>query len=396
MHVKIYHQADHLVTKSSIDPHALTILKVLQEAGHTAYLVGGGVRDLLLGLHPKDFDISTSARPDEIKKLFQRQCLLIGKRFLLAHIRYGGKIFEVSTFRAGDPTSSSLIVHDNRWGSEEEDVLRRDFTMNALFYDPATERILDYVGGVEDIKRGLLKTIGDAEARFRQDPVRMIRLLKFQARFGFQCDDRALAAIKKCRRELLKSAHARVLEELLKMLESGKADSFFRRMTDHGFIELLLPCFHHFLSGPTKKIASAYLKAVDEAQKHRNSPPLDRAVLLSALIFPILEEELITLSTDRQEPISMKDIVHLTDTLLHGIIVTSFVHFPKKLLANTYLTIVNQFRMTPLHGNPKFHIRFHSQEDRLLSLELLRLRAHVNPELQPVCAQWEAAVAQHQ
>ena len=171
----------------------------LQNAGHTAYLVGGSVRDLLLGLHPKDFDISTSAKPEEIKRLFQRHCLLIGRRFRLAHIRYENKIFEVSTFRAGDTTSSSLIVHDNQWGNEEEDVLRRDFTTNALFYDPSKETILDYVGGVEDTKRGLLKTVGDPEARFRQDPVRMIRMLKFQARFGFRCDDRALAAMKKVR-----------------------------------------------------------------------------------------------------------------------------------------------------------------------------------------------------
>ena len=390
MQLKTYHRSEHPIDHSNVDQHALSTVMTLQQAGHTAYLVGGSVRDLLLGLHPKDFDISTSAKPEEIKKIFHRQCLLIGRRFRLAHIRFGTKIFEVSTFRAGDPTSSSLIVHDNRWGSEEEDVMRRDFTINALFYDPSKELILDYVNGVEDIKKGLLKTIGDPETRFRQDPVRMIRLLKFQARFGFRCDDNALVAMKRCRHDILKSAQARILEEILKMLESTKAAPFFRLLTDFGFVELLFPCFHHFFADPTNDIASRYLQAVDEMTSRLNHPKLDRASLLAAIVFPILEEELFLLSQDRQSSTSMKEIIHLTETLLHGISTSSFVHFPKRLLANVFLIIVNQFRMTPLQGPPRLHARFHSQEDFLLSLDLLRLRALVNPRLGPICDSWEA------
>lgn len=160
MRPSIYTRGQHAIEQDRIDEHALSAVLALQEAGHTTYLVGGSVRDLILGRKPKDFDISTSARPEEIKRLFQRHCLLIGRRFRLAHLRFGQKVLEVSTFRAGDNSSSSLIVHDNRWGSEEEDVQRRDFTMNALFYDPKKEIVLDYVGGVEDIKKGLLRTIG--------------------------------------------------------------------------------------------------------------------------------------------------------------------------------------------------------------------------------------------
>ena len=386
MHAKIFRRPDHPIDRSLVDPHALTVIETLQKAGHTTYIVGGGVRDLLLGFRPKDFDISTSARPDEIKKIFRRQCLLIGRRFRLAHIRFGEKIFEVATFRAGDPDNASLIVHDNRWGTEEEDVLRRDFTVNALFYDPTEETILDYVGGVEDVRRGLLKTIGESETRFRQDPVRMIRMLKFQARFGFRCDDEAVAAMRRCRRGILKSAPARVLEELFKMLESGKAEPFFLSMADHGFIELLLPCFHHFFLGSTREVAASYLRAVDEVLSGRT---ITRPVLLSAIVFPILEQELKTLYADRQGPISMHDIIHLTDTLLHGIIVSSFIQFPKRLLAELYSTIINQFRMTPLIGQPNFHLRFRSREDRFLSLELLKLRALVGPELSSVCNRWE-------
>jgi poly(A) polymerase len=389
VHLKTYHHAEHLIDRTSVDHHALAIVDLLQKSGHTAYVVGGSVRDLLLKLHPKDFDISTSAKPEEIKHLFQRQCLLIGRRFRLAHIRYGTKVFEVSTFRAGDPTASTLIIHDNRWGSEEEDVLRRDFTMNALFYDPSTETILDYVGGVEDIKRGLLRTIGDPDARFKQDPVRMIRLLKFQARFGFRCDDRALHAMDRVRHDILKSAPARILEEMFKMLESGKAEPFFRLLTDHGFVKLLFPCFHHFFDGPTRELASAYLHAIDEEQTRPGGHKLGRAILLAAIIFPILEEELLTLAADRQSALPLKEISHLTETLLHGISISSFVHFPRNLFANLFLIIVNQFRMTPLDGPPRLHARFHSHDDFLQSLDFLKLRVHVDPALGPLCDQWE-------
>lgn len=351
------------------------------------------MRDLLVGLRPKDYDISTSARPEEMKKIFGRQCLLIGRRFRLAHLRYGNTIIEAATFRAGDPTLSSLIVQDNRWGSEEEDVLRRDFTMNALFYNPSQETILDYVGGVEDIHRGLLRTIGAPEARFKQDPVRMIRLLKFQARFGFRCCETALTAMKRCRYEILKSAEARVLEEMLKMLESGKSSPFFRLLTDHGFMELLFPCFHHFFT-TTKDLATSFLQAADEM----NSTPdrkLSRPILLSAIIFPILGQEVTTLTQDRQGVLSTKEITHLAETLLHGISTSSFVHFPKKLLQSVFLIIVNQFRLTPQGGPPRFRSRFHSATDFHEALSFLRLRTLIDPSLSSMLDEWESLAAKH-
>lgn len=391
---KIYTRSEHPIRKDHIDEHALSAILRLQHEGYTAYLVGGSVRDLLVKLHPKDYDISTSARPEEIKKIFGRQCLLIGRRFRLAHLRYGEKIIEAATFRAGDPTSSSLIVRDNRWGSEEEDVLRRDFTMNALFFDPTEEKILDYVGGVEDIHRGLLQTIGEPQTRFKQDPVRMIRLLKFQARFGFRSCENTLHAMKQCRYEILKSSQARVLEEVLKMLESGKSAPFFRLVTDHGFMELLFPCFHHFFTD-AKDAAMSYLTAIDEV----NSNPagkLDRTLLLSAIIFPILEQEVMTLTQDRQSPLPTKEIIHLAETLLHGISTSSFVHFPKRLLQSVYMIIVNQFRLTPHNEPPKFRSRFHSIYDFQDALSFLRIRALVKPELSSALEQWEALASKRQ
>ena len=152
MQPKSYSLEEHKIELDKVDHHALYVLEKLRAAGYQAYLVGGSVRDLLLGVKPKDFDISTSAKPEEIKKLF-RNCLLIGRRFRLAHIRFGRKVLEVSTFRAGDIENEELIIRDNIWGSEEEDVIRRDFTINGLFYDSANQTVIDYVKGFPDAKK---------------------------------------------------------------------------------------------------------------------------------------------------------------------------------------------------------------------------------------------------
>ncbi|MFI5344679.1 MAG: hypothetical protein ACHQUC_10735 [Chlamydiales bacterium] len=188
---KIYFTTEHGIDPALIDRDALYVLEKLRQAGFVAYLVGGSVRDLLIKRRPKDFDISTSARPEQVKVVFQRQCILIGRRFRLAHIRFGHKIIEVATFRAGE-NDSDLITQNNVWGTAEQDVMRRDFTINGLFYDSSNHSIIDYVDGWEDVQKNLLRTIGDPKVRFKQDPVRLIRLLKFQARSNFKIDPEAI------------------------------------------------------------------------------------------------------------------------------------------------------------------------------------------------------------
>lgn len=247
MQPKIYSVSEHVIDQSLIDPDALLTINKLREAGHTAYLVGGGVRDLLLKRAPKDFDISTSALPEQVKQVFHRNCILIGRRFRLAHVRFGHKILEVSTFRSGE-NDSDLILQDNKWGSAQEDVLRRDFTINGLYYDPSNHTIIDYVGGWEDIQKNMLRTIGDPYIRFKQDPVRMIRLLKFRARFGLDIDMESRKALVNCRDEIVKSSPARVLEEIFRMLESGASAPFF---VDDGsrFIRTFISDFDPFPRG---------------------------------------------------------------------------------------------------------------------------------------------------
>ncbi|HKC13855.1 MAG TPA: CCA tRNA nucleotidyltransferase, partial [Vicinamibacteria bacterium] len=173
---RILARAQHVISRKNIDPDALKVLYRLKNHGFVAYLVGGGVRDLLLERRPKDFDIGTSAHPQQIKKLF-RNCFIIGRRFRLCHVRFGRKVVEVSTFRrqAQPEEGDTLIRRDNTFGPPEEDAFRRDFTVNALFYDIATFSVIDWVGGLEDLQRKVIRTIGDPAVRFREDPVRMLR-----------------------------------------------------------------------------------------------------------------------------------------------------------------------------------------------------------------------------
>src|SRR5688572_29210602 len=202
-------RSEHPISRQHIDQDALKVLYRLQQFDHIAYLVGGSVRDLLLGRTPKDFDIGTSTHPYQVKRLF-RNCWIIGRRFRLAHVKFGLKVIEVATFRRQIPAGTEeepaaaapvavpmgstiedpdlLIHHDNTFGTPEEDAFRRDFTLNALFYDIATFSIIDYVGGLQDLKDGIVRSIGDPHKRFQEDPVRMFRAVAFAARLGFELD----------------------------------------------------------------------------------------------------------------------------------------------------------------------------------------------------------------
>lgn len=370
---KIYSANDHDIDPTLIDPDAIYVLKKLKEAGFVAYLVGGSVRDLLVKKQPKDFDISTSAKPEQIKQVFQRNCLLIGRRFRLAHIRFGHRILEVSTFRSGD-NDSDLIVHDNCWGTPEEDVLRRDFTINGLYYDPSTHTVIDYVGGWEDIHKHLLRTIGEPIVRFKQDPVRMIRLLKFQSRFNFHIDQQTSSALVKCIQEIVKSSPARILEEILRMLESGASEPFFRLMASSGLLELLFPCLDHFLQGEFGEDVYRLLKAADEINKNHKKP-IDRAILLSCLLFPILEREIQLVFLNEHKIPHYSEILMITSSLIKGLIISSFAHFPKRLSSEAGFILSTQYRLIPLNGKRHLRSKLSHNKEFELALRFLKIRA---------------------
>jgi poly(A) polymerase len=243
---RVLPRSQHPISRRQIDPDALKVLYRLSAAGYKAYLVGGSVRDLLLQRVPKDFDIGTDAHPAAVRRLF-RNCRLIGRRFRLAHILFaGGKIVEVATFRRrpepADPNAPELLMtEDNTYGTAREDALRRDFTINGLFYDISDFSILDYVGGLDDLQAALVRTIGDADVRFREDPVRMLRAVEFASRLGFAITPDAYEAILAHRKEIAKSAAPRVAEEIAQMLRGGHALPTFLLLREVGLLDALLP-----------------------------------------------------------------------------------------------------------------------------------------------------------
>lgn len=392
MEPKIYTAADHHIRNDVIDPNALFVLRKLHEAGFKAYLVGGSVRDLLLHKKPKDFDISTEAKPEEIKELF-RSCILIGRRFRLAHVRFGKEFIEVATFRSGDTTQDDLIVQDNIWGSEVEDVLRRDFTINGLFYDPLDHRIIDYVGGFEDLKAHLLRSIGDPEIRFKQDPVRMIRMQKFKARFGFHIDEKALQAQTTCREEIKKSSPARILEEIFRMLESGASASFFSLLHESHFLEILFPELCTYFESPLKEEIINHLKMADSMNYRGHYRLLDRSLLVSALLFPIMEEELCKrFSPD--ENIHIGSIMDLAHELIDKIFCQAFVHFPRKIRFDTHFIIQMQYRLVPKDKRKRPSTRLLRQKGFQLALTFLKLRALMHPALFKTYEHWKRLLKQ--
>lgn len=232
--------------EDQIDPDVGKVVRRLVRHGHEAYLVGGCVRDLLLDRRPKDFDVATSARPEEIRELF-RNSRIIGRRFRLVHVLFqGGKVIEVATFRRNPKDEAEegaelLIRSDNVFGAAHEDAVRRDFTMNALFYDLEARQILDWVGGMDDVRRTVVHTIGDPETRFREDPVRILRALKFAGRLGFAITPDVYDAIVYCREALALAARPRLAEEILRLLRGGQARRTMYLAWETGVLDVLLP-----------------------------------------------------------------------------------------------------------------------------------------------------------
>ena len=240
---RILERSEHPVSRRDIDPRVLKVLYRLIAAGHVAYLVGGGVRDLMMGRRPKDFDVATSAHPQQVRDLF-RNSRLIGRRFRLVHVFFGAHNIEVATFRrrAEDVPESEdpLIRHDNTFGTPEEDAFRRDFTINSLFYSPRTFQVIDYAGGVADLEARLIRTIGDPEVRMREDPVRMLRAVRFAAKLGFEIEPDTRAAIERHREDLLNASVPRVVEEIFRALGIAAAARAFELMHELALFDLLL------------------------------------------------------------------------------------------------------------------------------------------------------------
>jgi poly(A) polymerase len=296
----------HPISRANISPGALKVLYRLKDAGYQAFLVGGAVRDLLLGLNPKDFDVATNAHPEQVKQLF-RNCRLIGRRFHLAHVRFGYEIIEVATFRAAhtaiDEDNSvdegghrvldegGRILRDNLYGTIEEDVWRRDFTANALYYNIEDFSIWDYVGGFGDAHERRMRLIGDPETRYREDPVRMLRAMRFASKLGFSIDAETAAPIRKLARMLDAVPPARLFDEINKLFLSGSAVDAFDILGEYGLLEHLFPDLAAALAeepdGSAAKLLRLGLTGTDE--RVRADKSVTPSFLFAVLLWPAIK-----------------------------------------------------------------------------------------------------------
>ncbi len=253
--VSIYARPEHCISRKQISVNALKVLYQLQKAGFDAYLVGGCVRDLLLGREPKDFDVATNADPEQVRKVF-RNCRIIGRRFRLAHVHFGHEVIEVATFRgAGEARNDDQVLNkegrllrDNVYGTIEQDVWRRDFTVNALYYNIKDFSVVDYTGGMADHQAGILRLIGDPETRFREDPVRMLRAVRFAVKLGFHIDPDCEKAMHDVAELLASIPSARLYDEALKLFMSGYALQTFEMLRHYGLFQVLFPATENSLA----------------------------------------------------------------------------------------------------------------------------------------------------
>ena len=290
-------RSDHNISRNNISDSALKVLYRLNNAGYQAYLVGGAVRDLLLNIQPKDFDVVTDAHPEQIRELF-RNCRLIGRRFRLAHVRYGNEIIEVSTFRAphhvsdvGGHSEDGRIVRDNVYGTIDDDVWRRDFSVNALFYNIKDFSIVDYVGGLRDLAAKKIHLIGEPSERYREDPVRMLRAVRFAAKLNFSIDTATAEPIQDMAYLLDDISEARLYEEFNKLFMSGYGRQTYDLLLQYPLFKTLFPDVNEFMHSSThaKKLITNALANTDA--RIQEELPVTPAFIIASLLWPLVREQ---------------------------------------------------------------------------------------------------------
>ena len=368
---------EHQINTDAISRHALTIINTLIKAGHQTYLVGGCIRDLLLGIRPKDFDISTSARPEEVVKLF-RKARIIGRRFRIVHVYSGREILEITTFRGQHPeddnhphasrSASGQLLRDNIFGSVAEDAVRRDFTANALYYDIEQNIVLDYTGGYQDIQHGLLRIIGDPEKRYREDPVRMLRAIRFAGKLGFSIDPATAAPIQELASLLANIPAARLFDESLKVFLSGYGSKTLPLMIKYGLFDQLYPITAPHMDEPfTQQIIT---KALDNTDKRLAigkgiTPAFFYAVLLWPPVLKATEYH-------RKQGLPEVPALHSASQQVISAQITR-TSIPKRFSLPMKEIWDMQLRLPRRHGHRaeklSFHPRFRAAYDFLLLLE---------------------------
>lgn len=383
MEMTIITRDHHIISRQHISKNALKVLYRLNQAGYEAYLVGGGVRDLLLGKRPKDFDIATSATPDQVRKLF-RNCRLVGRRFRLAHVMFGPETIEVATFRGHHDKQSDLntaqrgqngmLLRDNIFGSIEEDAQRRDFTINSLYYSVADFSVRDYVGGMTDLQDGVIRLIGDPQIRYQEDPVRMLRAVRFAAKLNMRISEETAEPISRLAHLLTNIPAARLFEESLKLLQAGYGFNTYQLLRQYHLFEFLFPSLtplftpqNHSL---TERIIEEVLKNTDS--RLQNSQPVNPAFLFAAMFWYPQQQAAQALAA--KEGISHCDAFMLTinDTLSQA---CSALAIPKRI--TILVREIWQLQIRLSRGQGKRAWRLLEHEKFRAGYDLLAFRAQV-------------------
>jgi poly(A) polymerase len=410
-------ESQHGLQRDMIAHEALRVLTRLDEAGYKAYLCGGGVRDLLMGRTPKDFDIATDARPEEVKRIF-RNCRIIGRRFKLAHVFFRDVIIETATFRAlldapppeaeevqlpsrrrtdvPDPTFATrggVIVRDNVYGTPEEDARRRDFTINGLFYDIADGSIIDYVGGLKDLEHRVLRVIGDPETRFHEDPVRMVRAVRIASQLDFEIERHAREAIMKMCGELVNSSRERLQEEMLKILNCGRALRVFERSWQKGLFQTIYPGFSGWLQSPAGHATLHWVKkALRQFDVWKEAGLKPMPALQHALLFgPYIEGIAGAYAADGLP--EFEATLQAVNTVLRD--KANLTQIPKAVVFDVERILGIQVQMRKSSGQSKYAVRLRHRNGFNEALIYLKFAGGIDPARKELAALWMAPVPAH-
>ncbi len=385
--LKTYHQSQHGISTDAISASSQAIIKKLIEHNYKAYIVGGAVRDLLLAKHPKDFDIATNATPDEIKSVFQRDCRIIGRRFRLAHVYHRREMFEVATFRGADEHPERLmkegqILRDNVFGSIDQDAFRRDFTCNALYFDIESGDVLDFCGGVEDINKNQLKFIGDSDQRIIEDPIRMIRAIRFQVKLGLNMDQNLTDGIHNQYKSLSNVSKARLFDELVKLFHCGFAFKAYELMNELGLFNLIFGFAKKAIikQDDHQELIRKALNSTDARIKSGKS--VTPIFLYACFFWPLLIEKL---NQKIQNGQHHYDAFHQSANEVFALAI-QHVTIPKLIQIGIRNIWMLQFRFKFMKGKKVFvtleNARFRAAYDFLV------LRKHESSELQALADWW--------
>ncbi|ENJ8543562.1 polynucleotide adenylyltransferase PcnB [Raoultella planticola] len=396
-HMTVIPREQHAISRKDISDNALKVLYRLNKAGYEAYLVGGGVRDLLLGKKPKDFDVTTSATPDQVRKLF-RNCRLVGRRFRLAHVMFGPEIIEVATFRGhheGHTTDrvtsqrgqNGMLLRDNIFGSIEEDAQRRDFTINSLYYSVADFTVRDYVGGMKDLQEGMIRLIGDPETRYREDPVRMLRAVRFAAKLNMNISAETAEPIPRLAALLHDVPPARLFEEVLKLLQAGYGYDTYMLLREYNLFQPLFPTITRYFTergdSPMEHIITQVLKNTDN--RIHNDMRVNPAFLFAVMFwYPLLEmAQKITqesgLAYNDAFALAMNDVLDEACRTLA---------IPKRITTLVRDIWQLQLRMSRRQGKRAWKLMEHPKFRAAYDLLELRAGAEKNGELQRLTKWW--------